>query len=98
MQFAIKSVFPVRVVYQWLICFAVIVIVPFLWYALHMAADAVIAFMTLNFPDNFSGQRVGVVNFQNALWTYMPVLVIIPVFVWAVMETLKERRRAELWQ
>jgi hypothetical protein len=87
-----KPAFPSRVVYQWFIIFAVIVIVPFIWFGLKMAVDAVTAWATINFAGDFSGQRSGVVNFYSAVWTYMPIVVLIPVIVWAIMATMKERR------
>jgi hypothetical protein len=46
----------------------------------------------MNFAEDFTGQRSGVVNFYNAVWAYMPIVMLIPVIVWAIMATMKERR------
>ena len=85
---------PVRVAYQWFIAFAVILVVPLIWYALYNAYTSLAAVITGSFPGSFnSTARSNTVTFMDNFWSYMPVIVVIPVFVWVVMATLRERRR-----
>jgi hypothetical protein len=86
------AVFPTRVVYQLFIIFAVIIVVPFIWFGMKYVVDAVITFATSNYPDDFTGARSQVTSLHNAIWTYMPIIALLPVIVWAIMATMKERK------
>ena len=87
---------PVRVAYVWFIAFSIIFIVPFVWYALNNALAMLSATVTASFPESFSSaERAGATNLFANFWAYMPVIVLIPVFIWAIMQSLKEKRWRE---
>ena len=88
-----RRLMPVRVAYTWFVCFAIIAVVPFVWYVLNNVTATIVEAMVTEFPGSFNGTtREAACTLFSNVWAYMPAVILIPVFVWAVMRTLKERR------
>ena len=98
MNVTIKPRLPVHVAYVWFIAFAAILLIPFVWYAFNNALTVLGSSMTSNFPSSFnSTERSAATSLFTNFWSYMPIVMLIPIFIWAIMETLKEKRRREIY-
>ncbi|MEM2567834.1 MAG: hypothetical protein QXH20_05095 [Candidatus Bathyarchaeia archaeon] len=80
--------------YQWVSVFLCLIIFPFLWYVLYWviaeAANAIIA----QYPNVYSDKWGTSSSFIITIWYWLPAIILVPMFIWAVMETLHERRKA----
>jgi len=88
-----QSSLSINSAYIWFAAIAVIVIVPFIFYGLQQAVSMIMVWSLNQYPESFADtEYVAADTFFNAVWVYMPVLIIIGCLVWAIARALKARR------
>jgi len=94
-----KTLFPVRVAYVWFVSFLCIILIAFLWYMFSQAATSLIEAMVGAFPGSFNASITGresAHQLYSNMWTWTPIICALAVLLWAIMYTLRERRRHQL--
>ena len=89
---------PVQVAHIYFVAFAVLFLVPLVWYGMNMAISALSAVVTTEFSSIFDNDAVSQADslFTN-VWIYMPVLIALGALSWAIMRTLKEKKAGMMY-